>query len=474
MRRPALGRNLVADGRRLFYDSRDRKPERKCVINKSILKEILKIGVPSFLETLFITFANMIDSKMVSAMGVTAISAVSVTSSPRLFIFSVFIALNTVLTSLVARYLGKDDRDAANRCFDAVLKITIGLSIILSVVSVVLARPIMTLCSNQPDTMDDSVTYFSIVMGGMIFNLGFMAINAGLRGCGKTSLTFTSNVLSCLVNIFFNYLLIEGHWGFPALGIKGAAIATVAGTIAAFIYMIFIGCKQDLFVNIPYCLKKKYKVTKEGTSEIRTMATSTITDGLATRVSILIIGAIVARIGSFQMAVYSLGVQLLSINQALGTGLQTSGVALIGRSFGAGDKELMNTYKKNILMLGNIAAVVLGLIIIAGGRTFYGFYSDDPEFISLGAKSCLFIGAITLSQTMKFAYTGVLQGVGAMKEVMKSSILSFGVVNLCVLAFCVFVLKIGIWGAWIGTLASQTFQTLMCMRYTKKIDVFKE
>ena len=474
-RRTARNQGLNSGPCRLNRNRQAAVPqERKCTINKSIIKEILKIGVPSFLETLFVTFANMIDSKMVSSMGVTAISAVSVTNPPRLFIFSVFIALNTVMTSLIARYLGQDDRDRANQIFDSILKITVGLSIILSVASVALARPIMIAFSHQPDTLDDSVTYFSIIMGGMIFNLVFMAINAGMRGCGKTQLTFTSNVLSSVVNIFFNYLLIQGHWGFPALGIKGAAIATVAGTVAACIYMIFIARDKDLFVNIPYCIKKKYKLTREGTEEIKKLATSTITDGLATRVSILIIGGIVARIGSFQMAVYSLGVQLLSVNQALGTGLQTAGVALIGRSYGSGDTKQMNIYKKNILMLGNIAAVVLGLIIIIGGRPYYSFFSSDPEFISLGAKSCLFIGAITLSQTMKFAYTGVLQGVGAMKEVMKSSIVSFGMVNLGTIAFCVFVLKIGIWGAWIGTLAAQTVQTIMCMIYTKKIDAFKE
>ena len=72
---------------------------------RKITKDILNIGVPSFLETLFTTFAGIIDSKMVSAMGVTAISAVSVTNQPRLFIFSVFFALNTVTSSLVAKYL---------------------------------------------------------------------------------------------------------------------------------------------------------------------------------------------------------------------------------------------------------------------------------------------------------------------------------------------------------------------------------
>ena len=237
--------------------------------------------------------------------------------------------------------------------------------------------------------------------------------------------------------------------------------------------MVINAFRKKHFVNIPYCIQKKYKLSKEGTEQIRTMSKSTITDGLITRISILVIGGIVARIGSFQMAVYSVGMHLMSVNQALGMGFQTAGVALIGRSSGAKDKEQLNRYKSSIIKITTISACVFGLLIATGGRRFYGFFSDSPDFITMGAKSCLFIGAITLVQTLKFAYTGCLQGVGAMKEVMKVNILSFGVVNLSVLAFCVFVLGIGIWGVWIGSLTMQTFQTVMLRRYTKKMDAFR-
>lgn len=443
-------------------------------IDRDLSKEIYKIGVPSFLETLFTTFTNIIDSKMVSALGVTAISAISVTNAPRLFILSVFFSINIVLTSLVARCVGEKNRDEANRIFDLIMKFVIIASIILSILAVVLARPLMIVFSHQEDTLDASVVYFRIVMGGMIFNTVFMAINAAMRGFGKTNLTFISNVVSSVVNIILNYLLIEGHFGFPALGVKGAAIATVAGMVAACIQMTLVAMKKDYFVNIPYCLGKKFRPTKEGSKEVLEMYRSTFTDSLATRVSILIISGIVARIGSFQMAVYSIGMHLLNVNVAVGTGLQTAAVALIGRSHGARDKALLKQYKRNIISLSAVSALVLATLFILGGRTFFGFFSNEAEFISIGAKSCLFIGAITISQTLKFAYVGCLQGVGAMKEVMRASIVSFAFVNLSVLAVCVFVLKMGIWGVWTGSLVSQTVQAIMVWNYTQKLDAFKE
>ena len=227
-------------------------------------------------------------------------------------------------------------------------------------------------------------------------------------------------------------------------------------------------CGKDLFVNIPYCLEKKFKITKQSLHEIGELAKSCITDSLAMRLSLLFISGIVARIGSYQMAVYSVAMHLLNINFALGTGFQTSAVALVGRSYGASDKVTMNAYKKQTVKLGMIAAVGLAILTVVGGKWFFSFFSDDPEFIRLGAISCIFIGVITLAQTLKFVYSGCLQGVGAMHEVMVASIVSFAGVNLITLIFFVLVFKIGLWGVWISSLLSQTVQAFMLYRYVRK------
>ena len=435
-------------------------------------REILKIGIPSFLETLFTTFASIIDSKMVSVMGVTAISAVSVTNQPRLFVYSIFFAINTVTTSLTAKYHGREDRDTANRIFDHAVKMILILCIALSILAVGLARPIMLMFSGQPDTLEASIVYFRIVMGGMIFNLLFLEINAALRGFGKTNLTFADNVLSCVVNLFFNYLLIEGHWGFPAWGIAGAAVATVLGNVAACILSLVFAFKKDLFVNIPYCIGRRYRMTKDSLHEIQTMTKSCAIDNLAMRATLLVISGITARIGSFQMAIYSVGNYLMNVNYALGTGLQTSAVTLVGRSYGEGDTKRLSDYRNAIMKLGMNSAAVLAAIIMLGGKYFYSFFSQEEAFVATGTISCYFIGVITIFQTLKFINNGCLQGVGMMKEIMFCSIIAFSCVNLILVALLVLVFHLGIWGVWIGTLAAQATQALLLRHYIVKSSLF--
>lgn len=434
---------------------------------QNLHKEIIKISVPSFLETLFNTFTGIIDSKMVSALGVSAISAVSVTNQPKLFIFSIFFALHTVTTSLVAKYYGKDDQVSANQVLDHVLKLVVLLSLGLGVLSVLLAKPIMMLFSGQQDTMENSILYFRIIMGGMIFNLLYMTINAALRGIGETKLTFADNVLSCAVNILFNYLLIEGHCGFPALGIKGAAIATVLGQAAALVMCILFLCRKQIFISLPFCLRQKYHMTLKSLNEIIEMTKSCAVDNLNMRLALLFISGITARIGSYQLAVYSVGNYLLNINYALGTGLQTSGLTLIGRAWGKGDLELVTTTRKTITKLGMTCAVILGIVIAAGGRPFFSFFSQDEAFIRMGTISSVLIGIITISQTLKFIYSGCLQGMGMMKQSMFCSVIAFTGVNLVSVLLTVLVFRMGIWGVWLSTFLSQTVQAAMLYYYVR-------
>ena len=75
-------------------------------------------------------------------------------------------------------------------------------------------------------------------MGGMIFNCIQMGINSAQRGAGNTKITMRTNMTSNTINIIFNYLLIGGHFGFPALGIQGASLATVLGTVVASVMSI--------------------------------------------------------------------------------------------------------------------------------------------------------------------------------------------------------------------------------------------
>lgn len=430
--------------------------------------EIFKFAIPSMMEELFTTFTSIIDSKMVSVLGISYISAISVTNQPKFFIFVPFMAINTVFSSLTSYYYGKKDRERLNSIFLTALYSVMVLSIVLGILSCVFAEGIMQICSGQEDTMTLSVQYFRIVMGGMIFNQLLLFLNAGLRGYGKTTLAFTSNAISCIVNICFNYLLIEGHFGFPSLGIQGAAIATVIGTFAGFLYSLFFVLKENEYLSIIFIFKNKIKFAFSALKEILNIWKETFAENILMRVGLLISSAILARTGSFEVSVYSVASLMLNINYAFGRGFLNSAVILIGRSRGAGNNDLIKKYSSMLIRISVIFSIISSSIIILISRPFIGLYSSDSDFISLGVKSCLFIALASLFQVPKVCLTGMLQGLGMMKQTKLAAIWSVLLLQPIANVLFVYILQMGIYGILISLVLSQIAWVICSALYYRK------
>lgn len=224
---------------------------KKQLVKENYHKETLKITIdmawPAIVESFFVAFAGLIDSLMVSSLGSYAVAAVGLTTQPKLLGLALFFALNVAISALVARRRGEKKQDSANEILlTAVLFIVIA-AIISSIVFVLFAGAIIGLCGSTADTHNDAVVYFRIIMGGMIFNCIQMGINAAQRGAGNTKITMRTNVTSNTINILLNYLLINGRFGFPALGIRGAALATISGTVVACIMSVASIFKKRVF-----------------------------------------------------------------------------------------------------------------------------------------------------------------------------------------------------------------------------------
>ena len=207
--------------------------------SKEDIKKTLDMAWPAMLESFFAAFAGLVDSLMVSSLGSYAVAAVGLTTQPKFLGLSLFIASNVAISALVARRKGEDKKEEANKIFSNFLVFLLAAAVLMSIVLVVFADPIIRLCGSEELTHDSAVTYFRIIMGGMLFNVLQMGINSAQRGAGNTRITMRTNLVSNTVNIIFNYLLIQGHFGFPALGIRGAALATVLGTVVSSIMSIW-------------------------------------------------------------------------------------------------------------------------------------------------------------------------------------------------------------------------------------------
>lgn len=444
----------------LMEPGMQRMKNAKETVNKSKYKKeniYTAVGMawPAIIESFFVAFAGLVDSLMVSSLGSYAVAAVGLTTQPKFIGLALFFALNVSVSALVARRRGEGKQEEANRILYTAVIFLVMAAVILSILFVAFASPIIRLCGSTPETHDSAVIYFQIIMGGMIFNCMQMGINSAQRGAGNTRITMRTNITSNTINIISNYLLINGNFGFPALGIRGAALATVLGTVVACMMSISSISSQEGFISIPYIIKNKIRPAASTFVNLVKVGYSVFFEQILMRIGFMMTAVMAAHQGTDAMAAHQVGMNVMGLSFSFGDGLQAAAVALIGRSLGAGDKELAKEYGRICRMLGGFIAIILTVIYFVGARALFSLYFEEERIISIGVaimRVIIFVVALQISQVI---YMGCLRGAGDTLYTAAVSTFSVTFVRTVVSYMCGYVFGWGIIGIWLGVLGDQ-------------------
>ncbi len=433
------------------------------------MKTTIKMALPAMIESFFICFAGFVDSLMVSSLGPAAVAAVGLTTQPKFIGFAVFTAISVSLSALVARRLGEGEKDKANALLSTGLLTVVILASVIGFLFTFFASPIIKLCGSNADTHDSAVLYFKIIMGCMIFNCIQICVNSIQRGAGNTKITMRTNLTSNTVNMCFNYLLIGGKFGFPALGIRGAAIATVLGTIISCIMSLLSVCNKNCYVNFPYIIKNKIKPRLVSFVNIIKIGYSIFLEQLLIRVGFLATAVMAADQGTGAMAAHQACVNVLSLSFAIGDGLQHAAVALIGRSLGEKDPDKAKEYGKKCHRIGGIMSIVFAVIFLLFSKWIMSlFFPENPDIIDIGVSIMYVVTVTVLLQIRQCIYMGSLRGAGDTKYTAFISTFSVTVTRTIIGYVCCYPLGMGIIGVWLGVLADQVTRFIMSgARYKK-------
>jgi putative MATE family efflux protein len=272
--------------------------------------------------------------------------------------------------------------------------ITVVLTIIMSVICVKFADQIMRFAGSEPETHADSVVFFKIIMGGIIFTTVTMVNNAAQRGAGNTKISMKTNMTANIVAVACNYLLINGHFGFPALGVKGAAISTLIGTGVGCIMSIYSVSHKDQFVYFQGI--KFFRLEKETVKTITKIGAPSLVEQFMLRAGFLAYAILVAHLGTITFATYQIGMQFLILSFSFGDGLSNASIALVGRSLGEERQDLAKIYGSICQRMGIICSSLCALTFIVFGRELFMLYSHENDILQYAMLTMLFMSYITL------------------------------------------------------------------------------
>ncbi len=441
---------------------------------KTMVQEAVRVAWPAVLESFFVAIAGLIDTMMVATLGSYAVAAVGLTQQPKFVGLAVFFAINVAVSALVARRKGEQRQDHANTILLTALLLTLILCTIVTVASLLLADPLMKLAGSNSDTHESAVTYFQIIMGGTFFNVISLVINAAQRGSGNTRIAMTTNVTSSIVNVLFNYLLIGGNLGFPKLGVAGAAIATVLGTVVACGMSVFSLFHKNSYLSYAWMSKMHFRPRMESCKKIMKLGSNMFVENIAMRVGFLATALLAARLGTDAFAAHNVGMNVLGLGFSFADGMQVAAVALTGQSLGAGKKEQARKYGSICQHIGFGISVALSVILLAGGRWFYSLYFREEHIISMGLLICRFITVIVILQISQIIYGGCLRAGGDVRYTLVASLVSVTLIRTIVTLVFTLVVPLGLTGIWLGIFSDQMTRFLFMFfrfRQGKWVDI---
>lgn len=420
---------------------------------RSILKQTIQIAWPSIVESFLICLVGMVDTMMVGVLGPAAIAAVGLTTQPKFIGLAIFMSMCVAVSAIVAHRRGEQDSERAKRVLVQSLLIATVLAIIIGVLCVIFAEPIMFMAGAMEDTHADAASYFRIVMGGMIFNVISMTINAAQRGAGNTRIAMRTNMVSNGVNVVFNYLLIGGNFGFPRLGVSGAAIATVLGTIVACGMSIASVWHKGKFLSLRGF--HKFSFDRDTLWSLLNIGSSTLAEQVFLRIGFLLYAIIIARLGTIEFATHQIGMNILSLSFSLGDGLSTASVALVGRSLGARRPDLAQIHARVCQRIGMLFSLVMAVVFTLLGKWLFAMFTDDAQVLAYGVVLMWLMAVMVFFQIPQVVYSGCLRGSGDTKYTAFVSLISVAIIRPGTGWLFCYPLGMGLIGAWIGLLIDQ-------------------
>ncbi len=331
------------------------------VKKRNLYKWVLRLALPIALQNIIVSSVGLTDNLMIGSLGDLALSGVYIANQIQMFLQMLTIGLGAALTILATQYWGKRDTDSVKTLITITLKIGVSAGLFFFIASMFFPIQILSLFTNEQEVIKESFNYITIIRYSYVFFCITQVLIASMRCVEKVKIAMYISVITFFVNVLLDWILIFGHFGAPALGIKGAAIATLIARILETLVMIFYVRVVDDQLQFKFkdLLRSDFILLKD----FLKYGFPVISGEIFWGIHVAVRGAIIGRLGTTALASVSISNSIFSIIAVgiYGTALASS--VIIGKTVGTDDFDIVKLYAKKLqilfLILGGISGIAL-------------------------------------------------------------------------------------------------------------------
>lgn len=377
---------------------------------RPVFSLLVSMSVPMMLSMLIQSLYNIVDSIYVSRLGTGALTAVSLAYPLQNAILSAAVGIGVGISSAISIHLGSNNQEKADKAATLGIALTVLHCILFILAGIFLAEPFMKLFTNDSAVLKDALSYTRIVLCFSFGSLLQITFEKIFQGIGEMRITMYLLIAGCLINIVLDPILIFGLLGFPALGVAGAAIATVIGQIGAFLLYILVYIRKPYAVHIhPRHLVFDRRII----AQIYSVGIPSSIMMLLPSVLISVLNRILASFSDVYVAVLGVYYKLQTFIYMPANGIVQGMRPIIGYNYGAGENARVRTTIRYsllsaacLMLLGTVLALFLPEQILS-------LFDADPELMDAGVTALRIICAGFLISTVGLIYSGVFEALGS-------------------------------------------------------------
>jgi len=417
---------------------------RSFTTHKEFIPKLLTIAIPIILQNFLQASLNFVDVFMVGQLGDDAVGGVGI-GNYIYFIFIMFIfSIASGASIFTAQYWGKKDIKNIRSTLGIGYTFALIASVIFTLIIMLFPRTLIMIYNSDPVVVRLGVQYLEIVVFSFILTSLSIVYSMILRSTEHVIFPLVVSIIGLSLNTFLNYLLIFGNFGFPQLGVRGAAIATLIAQAVSFLILIIFSYIRkhptaagfkDLF-NYPKALVKEY------VKKWLPVMGQAMGWGLGYNMYSIIYG----NMGKESLAGYNIACSIERVCLTLFLGLGTACSIMVGNRIGAGEEHKAKDYSKNFLFLAFSISLVIATALIIFRGSIAGIYNLSPKSSEYLFHLLLVMALIMLARVMNITFIGGILKAGG--DTFFSMIVDMGgiwLIGVPIAAFAAFILGLPVY-----------------------------
>ena len=399
--------------------------ENSFMRTRPVFSLLVSMSVPMMLSMLIQSLYNIVDSIYVSRLGTDALTAVSLAYPLQNAIVSVGVGVGVGISSAVSIHLGAGDQEKADRSATLGVVLTFFHCILFILAGIFITKPFLSLFTSDPSILKDACDYTYIVLClsfGALLQLAFEKI---FQSIGKMKITMYLLIVGCVINIILDPILIFGLLGFPAMGVAGAAIATIFSQAVSAVLVTAALMRSD---DIYQLQLREIRFFKQALISLIWIGLPAGIQSTMYSISNMVIQTSLNSLGTDTVAAWTAFGKIDSMYWMVNNSLGIAVTTFVGQNFGAGKYDRMKRSVRVGIGMGLVAAVAISGLFFAAGNLIFHLFTTDAGVISIGMDILRLMAPAYFLFVFIELLSGALRGTG---DVMIPMLLTCG--GVCVL-----------------------------------------